>query len=387
MSFQGNLASVSFPDILQLLTLSKKSGTLILNRGDIEKKVYLKNGSIIFAESSVQEDRFDNHLLGAGIVNLDDLQKARKVQEVTGKDLASTLVYLSIADKDKIATLSRSYVENIVFSLFSWEEGEFIFEEGQLPDTDIIVSTLNTMNILMEGTRRIDEWTRIRNALPAENAIPQVSGDALAQMKEVKLSPSETMVLALVDGERCIAEMREKSSMDQLSFAKSLYNLISAGLVKQIGVKEYTRKHGDEQRSAIELASAMYNLSIDLVLDVIKEKMGKSGTKIIIGTYTEFRSKYKVLEYITVSENGNFDFSNFTEMCNQLPAETRMHEISSGLSMFLTKLLNSITGTIGNKQRKALSKRIDESVEPLVRENEEVLKKYGILSDFKRSLE
>ncbi|RKZ29024.1 hypothetical protein DRQ29_00885 [bacterium] len=386
MSFQGNLKSVSFPDVLQLLTLSKKTGTLKLTQNQTEKKVYLKNGAIIFAESNLLEDNFDNLLLSTGLITLEELQKARKVQELTGKDLPSTLVYLNLVGKEKIAELSRRYVENIVFSLFSWEDGDFIFEEGKLPDTDIIVSSLNTMNILMEGTRRIDEWTRIRNAIPPDAAVLQVASDVLAQMKEIKLSPVETLVLSLVDGERCIAEMRDKSSLDQLTFAKSLYNLISAGVVRQIGIKEYTQKPEIEQKTALELSTAIYNLAFDLVLDTIKKKMGKTGQKVIMNTYKKFKPKYKVLEFLTVRDDASYDFSNFVEMCSQIPIETRIHEVSTGLSNFLRELLNSITGTIGIKQKEFLSKQIIESVQPLLQENEELLKKFGLYDDFMRTL-
>jgi len=386
MSFQGNLKSVSFPDVLQLLTLSKKTGTLKLTQNQTEKKVYLKNGAIIFAESNLLEDNFDNLLLSTGLITLEELQKARKVQELTGKDLPSTLVYLNLVGKEKIAELSRRYVENIVFSLFSWEDGDFIFEEGKLPDTDIIVSSLNTMNILMEGTRRIDEWTRIRNAIPPDAAVLQVASDVLAQMKEIKLSPVETLVLSLVDGERCIAEMRDKSSLDQLTFAKSLYNLISAGVVRQIGIKEYTQKPEIEQKTALELSTAIYNLAFDLVLDTIKKKMGKTGQKVILNTYKKFKPKYKVLEFLTVRDDASYDFSNFVEMCSQIPIETRIHEVSTGLSNFLRELLNSITGTIGIKQKEFLSKQIIESVQPLLQENEELLKKFGLYDDFMRTL-
>ena len=386
MSFQGNLKSVSFPDVLQLLTLSKKTGTLKLTQNQTEKKVYLKNGAIIFAESNLLEDNFDNLLLSTGLITLEELQKARKVQELTGKDLPSTLVYLNLVGKEKIAELSRRYVENIVFSLFSWEDGDFIFEEGKLPDTDIIVSSLNTMNILMEGTRRIDEWTRIRNAIPPDAAILQVASDVLAQMKEIKLSPVETLVLSLVDGERCIAEMRDKSSLDQLTFAKSLYNLISAGVVRQIGIKKYTQKPEIEQKTALELSTAIYNLAFDLVLDTIKKKMGKTGQKVIMNTYKKFKPKYKVLEFLTVRDDASYDFSNFVEMCSQIPIETRIHEVSTGLSNFLRELLNSITGTIGIKQKEFLSKQIIESIQPLLQENEELLKKFGLYDDFMRTL-
>ncbi len=387
MSFQGNLKSVSFPDVLQLLTLSKKTGTLSLKREQVDKKVYLKNGAIIYAESNLLEDNFDNLLLSASLITLDELQKARKVQELTGKDLPSTLVYLNLVDKEKVANLSRRYVENIVFSLFSWDVGDFVFEEGQLPDTEVIVSSLNTMNILMEGTRRIDEWTRIRNALPPDSAVLQVASEVLSQMKEIKLSPVETLVLSMVDGDRCIAEMRERSSLDQLTFAKALYNLISAGVVRQIGVKEYTVKPAEEQKTVIELTTAIYNLAFDLVLETIRQKMGKTGAKIFVNTYNKYKTKYKVLEFLTVRDDSSFDFSNFIEMCSQLSQEVRMHDISTGLSLFLNELLTSITGTIGIKQRKILAKQIIESVQPLVKENEELLNKYGLYGDFIRTLE
>ncbi len=387
MSFQGSLKSVSFPDVLQLLTLSKKTGTLILRRDNVEKRVYLKNGAIIYADSNLLEDKFDNLLLSTGSITLDELKKARKVQELTGKDLSSTLVYLNLITKEKIAELSRRYVENIVFSLFSWEDGEFIFEEGQLPDTDIIVSSLNTMNILMEGTRRIDEWTRLRKALPIDTAVLQVASDVLAQLKEIKLSPVETLVLSLVDGERCVAEMREKSSLDQLTFAKALYNLMSAGIVRQIGVKEKVVKPEEEQRTALEVTTAIYNLAFDLILDAITKKMGKTGRKVILNTYEKLKNKYEVLNFITPRDDGSFDFSNFVEMCFQLPPETRMHEVSMGLSKFFEELLTSIRGTIGFKQEKALIQHIKESVQPLLRENETILKKYGIYDDFVRNLQ
>lgn len=386
MSFQGSLKSVSFPDVLQLLTLSKKTGTLILRRDNVEKRIYFKNGAIIYADSNLLEDKFDNLLLSTGSITLDELKKARKVQELTGKDLSSTLVYLNLITKEKIAELSRRYVENIVFSIFSWEEGEFVFEEGQLPDTDIIVSSLNTMNILMEGTRRIDEWTRLRNAIPIDTAVLQVASDVLAQLKEIKLSPVETLVLSLVDGERCVAEMREKSSLDQLTFAKALYNLVSAGIVRQIGVKEKVVKPEEEQRTALEITTAIYNLAFDLILDAVRKKMGKTAQKVVLNTYEKLKKKYNVLNFITPRDDGSFDFSNFVEMCLQLPPETRMHEVSMGLSTFLEELLNSVRGTIGFKQEKALIQRINESVQPLLKGNKEVLEKFGIYEDFVRNL-
>lgn len=387
MSFQGNLASVAFPDILQLLTLSKKTGTLTLRSGKIEKKVFFKNGTIIYASSNLAEDSFESQILSAGNISLEDLQKSKKVQELTGKDLPSTIVYLGLIDKDKVAELARKHVESIVFSLFSWEEGEFIFEENVLPDTDVIVSSLNTMNILMEGTRRIDEWTRIRNALPQPTSVLQVAGEVLAQMKEIKISPQEALVLSLVNGEWSVEEMEEKSGLDKLTFAKALYNLISAGVVKKIGVKESKKKVVDEMKTALQVMEALYNISFDVIYDHILQKIGKSSSKIIKATHEKESKKYKVLSFLTVNDDGTINFTNFLDMCNNLPPENRIHEVSSGLSSFLAQLLLSAQGTVGAKQKQVIVEKINSALESIVKENKQILEKYGIISDITRALQ
>lgn len=387
MSFSGTLKSISFPEILQFLTPSKKSGTLIMKRGDTVKKIYFKNGTVIFADSNLTEDSFENLLLSSGALKMEELQKAKKVKELTGKDMASTIVYLNFMNKEKVAEIARRFVENIVFSVFSWDDGEFIFEEGKLPDSDIMVSSLNTMNILMEGTRRIDEWTHLRNALPPDNAVLHFSETTLSQTSEIKLSAAEASVLSLIDGERCISEMKEKSSLDQLSFAKALYSLISTGIVRRAGIKDKFIKSSEELKKAIELTAAIYNLSLDITLDTIKTKMGKSGRNVIVKTFNSLKTKYRILSYITVDDKGIFDFSNFAEMCKEIPEQTRMHEISVGLSFLLQGLLNSVSGTIGGNQKTMLVEKIRESISPILRENEAVLTKYGIIEDFNRSLE
>lgn len=387
MGFQGNLASVTFPDILQLLTLSKKTGTLTLHSGKVEKKVFFKNGTIIHASSNLAEDSFESQILSTGNITIDDLQKAKKVQELTGKNLASTIVYLSLMDKEKVAEITRKHVEAIVFSLFSWEEGEFTFEENVLPDTDIIISSLNTMNILMEGTRRIDEWTRIRNSLPPSTSVLQVAGEALAQMKEIKLSPQEALVLSLVNGEWSVEEMEEKSGLDKLTFAKALYNLISAGVVKKIGVKESKKKIVDEMRTALQVTEALYNISFDVIYDHISQKIGKSVSRIIKATHEKESKKYKILTFLTINDDGIISFANFLDMCSNLPPENRIHEVSAGLSNFLEQLLSTAQGTIGAKQKQLIVEKINSALESIIKENKPVLEKYGIITDIMRALQ
>ena len=98
-------------------------------------------------------------------------------------------------------------IESVVFELMSWREGFFSFEErarDEMPrDTRITVST---ESLLMEGARRIDEWSRIADIVPNLDVVPELApvGDDRGEDggPMLDLLPHEWQVLTMIDGER-----------------------------------------------------------------------------------------------------------------------------------------------------------------------------------------
>ena len=163
MSLAGNLKTVSFPDILQLLATGKKTGVLELKTSTRQKEVSFKNGNIIYASSvNASEDLLGNMLLHRGRITKEDLNRAIKLHKQTGRQLGTTLIDMNLFDKTEIAECLRIQIEEIVYNLFSWQDGDFYFHEGKAPQNAPFLIELNTMNVVMEGTRRIDEWLEIQ---------------------------------------------------------------------------------------------------------------------------------------------------------------------------------------------------------------------------------
>jgi len=159
MSFTGNLKTVAFPDILQLLSSGKKTGILVITKGNIQKEICFKDGNIIYAHSkNAEEDFLGSLLLKQGRISRVDLDRALYLHKSTGKKLGMVLVDMELFSRKDISKCLRLQIEEIVYNLFSWHGGEFVFQEGKLPQEKDFFVELNTMNILMEGTRRIDEW-------------------------------------------------------------------------------------------------------------------------------------------------------------------------------------------------------------------------------------
>src|SRR4030067_2699752 len=170
MSFAGNLKTISFSDILQLVSTGKKIGRLLTTHVSQRKELYFKNGNLISATSShTEEDMIGNLLVRMGKINKADLHKAVNLQQQSGRRIGAVLLELGLLTKAELAQYLKIQVEEIVYNLFSWSEGEFSFQDELKPPDDQILVNLETMNLIMEGTRRIDEWLEVRKALPEPN--------------------------------------------------------------------------------------------------------------------------------------------------------------------------------------------------------------------------
>jgi hypothetical protein len=386
MGFQGNLDSVSFADILQLLAMGKKTGTLHLEKNEIRKEVSFKSGSVIWASSNEENDLLENQLLKQGRISKEDLAKAKEIMRLTGRDFPSTLVFLGIFNKEDVSDIVLNHVESIIFSIFAWNEGRFVFKDNELADSLHIINALNTMNILMEGTRRIDEWSKIRGALPTDNTVMQIVPSGMKEKEEIRLTPLEVQILSLVDGERSIEEIMEKSPHGELDTSRGLYSLKMAGIIRKIGVKESRKASISEKKEVLQILVKTYAAVLDVIREVLTQKLGNAGVKRVRKSFEDIQKDYDVLKHINISAEGTLDFVNFLTMIDKLPESSRINEVSSGLSAFLELMLDAVQSIVGTRQKKQVISRAMAKTEDIMAGKIELLKKYGVYTDLHRAL-
>jgi len=134
MSFTGNLQTVAFSDLLQLFSAGKKTGTVTIVRGNIRKEIVFKEGNIISASSQdAEEDYLGQLLLRAGRITKTDLQRSIYMHKTSGKRIGQVLVEMKLISREELGLYLKQQIEEIIYNLFSWKEGEFVFREGQLP--------------------------------------------------------------------------------------------------------------------------------------------------------------------------------------------------------------------------------------------------------------
>lgn len=174
MAFQGSLKELPLPDIIQLVSVSGKTGRFTLTRGEDEGLIYLLNGQIVHAIAGAVEG------------------------------------------------------EEAIYALSIWNDGDFQFNPGESsPDQTI---TKSNTNLLMEAARRLDEWRVLARKVPSIEMIPVLRADE--RREQVTLDPQEWRLVTQIDGRRSIIEIARGMHTTAFDVAKVLYGLVTSELVE-----------------------------------------------------------------------------------------------------------------------------------------------------------
>ena len=232
MAIEGPLKELGIHDVFQLLDLSRKTGVLRVSSQLRQNAgtVVFDQGAVVAAEIKSNPHPLGSVLIQAGKVREEDLQRARDMQK--GGDprrLGEILVTIGALSARELQRQVRAQVEAVVFELMSWSEGYFSFEEGA-PDASLADAEVRipVEAVLMEGARRIDEWSQIQTRIPHLGIIPRF---AAADSGSLDLHPDEWSVLAVIDGERDVREVASAINRPEFEVAKTIFGLAAAGVV------------------------------------------------------------------------------------------------------------------------------------------------------------
>jgi len=228
---RGRLREYSMPKILMSLHKKKAIGTLSVSLGNIKKNIYLSNGEAIFASSNYEDDRLGEMLIKAGKITVEQYDKSVEILKKTRKRQGAILVELGYITPKDLFWGVKYQVKEIIYSLFQAEDGGYEFIEGPVPKDEVIILKMSMGNLICEGIKRIDNWTKIRRELPDMDTILKLSDDPLSLFQGVELGQQEKKILTLIDGKRTIRQIIEDSWLNSFEVMKALYLLWSINIL------------------------------------------------------------------------------------------------------------------------------------------------------------
>ena len=281
MALEGTLRDFSFADILQLISLQRKTGVLTLKRDDNVVTLSFLDGCIVGASSLNQhtEDRIGLILLKRGEVTETELEAALRRQEETLQRLGRILIDHHVVSEQVVREALEQQILQIVYRVFRWSDGEYHFsQETDIDyDRDLMVP-MAADSIIMEGARMTDEWPFIDQRIPDREAVfiqvdpgrrfevvedhgddfddlgfsftDSPDEDRLDGIDEGRLSVNQSRVYHLVNGRDSVSEIVLESPLIEFETCKALADLVDRGLIREATREEVARSLAREVEPA-----------------------------------------------------------------------------------------------------------------------------------------
>lgn len=237
MAIKGSLKEASLPDVLQLLTMGAKTGCLSVTDKQSFGYIYFDEGRIVYASLLNRRDRFGDILVREGIITREQLDAAIEEQSAQrdGRRIGEILKAQGVIDQAALQRYIRHQIEEAVYHLFTWSQGTFYFEPEQKPEGEPIQVSIDPESLLLEGARRVDEWSQVEKKIPSLDIIFAIDTERSASLSSLDLTPEQEKVLPYLDGNHSVWGIMEETALPQFDVGKALFGLIAVGLVRRVG--------------------------------------------------------------------------------------------------------------------------------------------------------
>ena len=235
MAIKGSLKEASLPDVLQLLSMGKKTGCLSVTHRNNFGYIYFDKGRICYASIVNRRDRIGDILVTSGLIAQSQLDAAIAAQaQQRDKRIGELLVEQKAITREDLHGQIKMQIEEAVYFLFTWSQGSFNFEAEIRPEEQDLLVSINPESLLLEGARRVDEWSLIEKKIPSFDLVFDVDRAKLAESSP-SLSMEQETVLPLLDGRRDVTALIDESGLGEFEVGKALYGLSMAGFLHRVG--------------------------------------------------------------------------------------------------------------------------------------------------------
>jgi hypothetical protein len=250
MPLQGNLRDFTTTQLLNLMNLSRRTGTLFIHEGiptgekdamDNEKmapgeeraRVVFKEGKLVQAVLSGQQGDLVAVLNKAGKLN--DRQASiirERAKGASDKALAMRLIGANYVTQKDVVTSIQQYTLDAVYNLIGWREGPFRFDETSLPDSNRILVPIDLENVILEGIHQLEDAEMLRESIPDLDMALEFPDNPKEKFKGIHLSVEAWRVVSYVNPKNTIRQIAKANNMTDIEIRRVVYGLQEARLVR-----------------------------------------------------------------------------------------------------------------------------------------------------------
>ena len=262
MALRGNLRDLSIIQLLNLINLAHKTGTLVVEGPNDGARISFRGGKLAYAtrdheEGSLVSILYKSRKISTGLLKAIQDQSGRP----SDKELGLLLINAGYVSQEDILNHLQMYFTDVVQRLFTWVEGSFRFDEGALPPEDRICISMSLENLIIEGSRQMHEWEQLQDEIPSLEMTLKFTERPSADLRHINMSVEEWKVVSYINPRNTLRQIAAVTRMSDLGIRRVVYGLLQAGLVEiyrpegalppPITTRLFPRESLEEQRSLV----------------------------------------------------------------------------------------------------------------------------------------
>lgn len=343
---QGDLSRIQLPDVLSFVSMIRRSGKLVLRNGELDRTLVWKDGDIVFATSNSPEDSLGQFLLRNGKITREQYEDSKRRVTATTRHGKLLVQMGAISPKDLWWGVKNQALE-IIYSLFSWNEGSFEFSETvEEVQSEKIVLSLNTSSVIMEGIRRLDESERIREKIPSLDIMFMRISGATPDFEALEMSDAEIQLYNEIDGVSDVRELIGKSGdLTEFEVLRILFQLYSARLIEPAPEEKAFRPVFLDVEDSPELLKVIstYNDMFGRLYEALQSRVGEESARDIFMTALQQSESDELWAGVFFDQYGRFDENMLIANISELPFEQRKSSLDEGLNTLLSVQLFEVS--------------------------------------------
>lgn len=344
----GEIVSrTSMLELMNVVASAGWRGEMHVFGPDAHRVLAVDQGALKYATSTHPDDRLGQVLYRNGILSKAQLDAILREVDPERR-FGQLVVERGAITQDQLFAQLQKQVEQIFFGSLLIREGHYVFSQPDDAAQPPVHSVhLPVQALLMEGVQRIDEMALFREKIPHDELVPEIQPRTSA----TSLDQTAQTVLAWSDGQRTIEDIARETGLGQFLTVKSIYGLLSQGLVAlrpkktldAVRVRKLVSQFNDILRDVF-MAVATYG-GMDQTRTTLEAWIVGSGYGSIFGEQIE--------------EDGSIDAETVARALAQVKVDNPMEGLHQALHELSAFALFAATTSLPRDQELALSRDVN----------------------------
>jgi len=261
MALKGNLRDFTITQLLNLINLARKTGTLIVEGPNEMARVTFREGKLAYAQIGQEDNSLASVLQRNNKISVAQHRVLKsRASQMGDKELGLLLINAGYVSQDDIINSLQLYTVSIIRRLYTWVEGFFRFENDILPPEEKISVRIDLENLIIEGSRQLREWEHLQEEIPSLEMALKFTDRPGGNLPNIYLSVEEWRVVSYINPKNSIRQIARATKMNDLEIRRVVYSLLQAGLVEiirpegmpvSVTNRAYPTANKEEQKSLV----------------------------------------------------------------------------------------------------------------------------------------